>query len=97
VEEAMALTKVDFAERVAEQLGYSKKEAINNVESVIALVKETLQSGENLKISGFGTFEVKQKRARRGRNPSTGEALVIEARRILSFKPSSLLKKAINT
>jgi len=77
-------------------LGYSKKEAINNVESVIALVKEVLQFGENLKISGFGTFKVKQKRARPGRNPSTGETLTIESRRSLTFKPSSLLKKAIN-
>jgi len=66
------------------------------LEAVFSIMKTTLESGEHLKISGFGTFEIKQKKDRRGRNPQTGEAIIIEARRILSFKPSSILKTAIN-
>jgi integration host factor subunit alpha len=66
------------------------------MEAVFANMKSTLESGENLKISGFGSFVVKQKKDRRGRNPQTGEAMTIEGRRILSFKPSGILKQAIN-
>ena len=66
------------------------------LETVFAIMKSTLESGEKLKISGFGNFEVKQKADRRGRNPQTGEAITIEARRILTFKPSTLLRQAIN-
>jgi len=66
------------------------------VEAVFALIKSTLETGEKLKIAGFGNFEVKQKADRRGRNPQTGETITIEARRILTFKPSQVLKKAIN-
>ena len=60
------------------------------------IMKTTLESGENLKISGFGNFVVKQKADRRGRNPQTGETLTIKARRVLTFKPSALLRDAIN-
>lgn len=91
------MTKLDIAERVAENAGLSKKEAIASVELVLEILKTTLESGENLKISGFGNFVVKQKADRRGRNPQTGETITIESRRILTFKPSSLLKNAINT
>lgn len=66
------------------------------VEAVFSLIKSTLESGEKLKIAGFGNFEVKQKADRRGRNPQTGETITIEARRILTFKPSNVLKTAIN-
>lgn len=66
------------------------------VEVVFAIMKSTLGSGENLRISGFGNFVVKQKSDRRGRNPQTGESLTIEAKRILTFKPSNILKEAIN-
>jgi len=66
------------------------------VEAVFALMKNTLESGGNLKISGFGSFIVKQKKDRRGRNPQTGESITIEARRILTFKPSGVLKDQIN-
>ena len=59
-------------------------------------MKSTLEQGETLKISGFGNFVVKQKKDRRGRNPQTGETLTIESRRVLTFKPSALLKEAIN-
>lgn len=90
------MTKADICERIADNLGTSKKEAAEMVETVFSIMKSTLESGEDLKISGFGKFEVKQKKDRRGRNPQTGEAITIEARRILTFKPSNLLKTAIN-
>ena len=66
------------------------------MESFISIIKQTLASGEDVKISGFGSFEVKQKRDRRGRNPQTGETITIESRRVISFKTSAKLKTAIN-
>lgn len=90
------MTKADIVERIAEKIGCTKKEAIEYTEAVFALMKSTLETGEKLKIAGFGNFEVKQKSDRRGRNPQTGEAITIEARRILTFKPSNVLKAAIN-
>jgi integration host factor subunit alpha len=92
----MALTKADVVERVSEQMGFSKKDAVDHVETVFALMKNTLASGKNLKISRFGGFEVKQKNARRGRNPQTGEALTLDARKNVSYRVSTLLKNAIN-
>jgi integration host factor subunit alpha len=92
----VALTKVDIVEKVTEQLNFSKKESTDLVESFITLIKQTLASGEDVKISGFGSFEVKQKRDRKGRNPQTGETITIESRRIISFKTSAKLKAAIN-
>jgi integration host factor subunit alpha len=90
------MTKADIFEKVSTELGLSKKESAELVEGVFALMKSTLESGETLKISGFGSFVVKQKADRRGRNPQTGESITIEARRILSFKPSHVLRDAIN-
>ncbi len=90
------MTKIDIVERLAEKLCCTKKEAIEYTEVVFSLMKLTLETGEKLKIAGFGNFEVKQKADRRGRNPQTGEAITIEARRILTFKPSAVLKSAIN-
>lgn len=90
------MTKADIVEKVANKLGFTKRESQDLVESVFSLLKSTLESGENIKISGFGKFEVKQKKDRRGRNPQTGESITIEARRILSFKPSTLLRTAVN-
>ena len=66
------------------------------VEELLNLIKDTLETGETIKISGFGLFEPKQTNARRGRNPQTGEAISIEARKVLTFKPSSVLRDAIN-
>jgi integration host factor subunit alpha len=90
------VTKADIVERVTEKTGFTKKQSQELVESVLEIVKTTLESGENVKITGFGKFEVKQKANRRGRNPQTGESITIESRRILSFKPSTLLRSAIN-
>jgi len=66
------------------------------VETVFSIIKNTLETGEKIKIAGFGNFVVKQKADRRGRNPQTGETITIAARRILTFKPSQVLKNAIN-
>ena len=69
---------------------------METMEAVFSIIKSTLEAGETLKISGFGTFEVKQKADRRGRNPQTGEDIIIIARRVLTFKPSAVLKQSIN-
>jgi integration host factor subunit alpha len=91
------MTKTDIVEQIAEKIGCTKKEAIELTEAVFALMKSTLETGEKLKIAGFGNFEVKQKADRRGRNPQTGETITISSRKILTFKPSTILKKNINS
>ena len=90
------MTKVDIFEKIQSGIGLTKKESAEMVEAVFSIMKSTLESGENLKISGFGSFIVKQKADRRGRNPHTGETITIGARRILTFKPSGVLKDQIN-
>ena len=90
------MTKADIIEKVMNRIGGKRKDSQDLVESVFELLKTTLESGEDVKISGFGKFEVKQKKDRRGRNPQTGETITIKARQILTFKPSTLLKAAIN-
>jgi integration host factor subunit alpha len=90
------MTKADIIEAVYEQIGFSKKEAADVVELVFETMKDTLADGEKIKISGFGNFVVRDKKARAGRNPQTGDPLTIEARRVLTFKPSQVLKDALN-
>ena len=90
------MTKDDIVERVAEKCEISKKDSMVMVESVFNVLKSTLENGENIKISGFGKFEVKKKHERKGRNPQTGESIIIDARKVLSFKPSTILKESIN-
>lgn len=90
------MTRSDIAEHIQTETGLSKKDSAELMEAVFSIMKSTLESGENIKVSGFGNFEVKQKKDRRGRNPQTGEAITIEARKILTFKPSSILKSAVN-
>ena len=92
----MTLTKIDLIERIKNELDLSKNDSQDLLESVFSIMKQTLASGEDVKISGFGKFEVKQKKDRRGRNPQTGETITIDSRRILTYKVSTLLKKAIN-
>jgi integration host factor subunit alpha len=89
------MTKADIVEKIAEKCGITKRESIDMVETVFSILKSTLEDGEVIKISGFGKFEVKNKHERKGRNPQTGDYIVIEARRILSFKPSIILKNAV--
>ena len=90
------MTKADIVENVHQKSGLSKKESTELVESVFAIMKSVLESGEKIKIAGFGNFVVKEKNDRRGRNPQTGETITITARSILTFKPSHVLKNALN-
>jgi integration host factor subunit alpha len=90
------MTKADIIELIADRYGFTRLQSSDYVESLLEIIKNTLASGEMLKISGFGNFVVKEKNDRRGRNPQTGEEITIEARRVLAFKPSTLLKMAIN-
>jgi integration host factor subunit alpha len=91
------MTKADIIEAVYEKVGgFSKKEAAEIVESVFGQIKDTLERGEKIKISGFGNFIVREKKARIGRNPQTGEEITISARRVLTFKPSQVLKDVLN-
>jgi integration host factor subunit alpha len=91
------MTKADIIEAVYEKVGgFSKKEAAEIVETVFNTIKDTLERGEKIKISGFGNFVVREKKARIGRNPQTGEEITISARRVLTFKPSAVLKSALN-
>ncbi len=91
------MTKADIVEQVWENLGsLSKKESAEIVEMVFETIKNTLEDGEKIKISGFGNFVVRQKKERTGRNPQTGEEIRIAPRKVLTFKPSQVLKNAIN-
>lgn len=90
------MTKADLAEKICLATELSKKESAEVVECAFDLLKETLEAGKKIKITGFGNFEVKEKSSRLGRNPQTGEELEISARKVLTFKPSPLLKMALN-
>ncbi len=91
------MTKADLVESVYERLGgFSKREAAEIVELVFETLKETLANGEKVKISGFGNFVVRGKKSRMGRNPQTDEPIEISARRVLTFKPSQVLKHTLN-
>ena len=90
------MTKADLVERIHSRVNIPKKDSADVLEEVFSVMKDTLASGEKIKIAGFGNFEVNQKKARTGRNPQTGEAITIEARRVLTFKISSVLKQSIN-
>ena len=88
------MTKAEIVEQIYERVGFSKKESAELVEKVFEMIKETLRDGEKVKISGFGNFVVREKNARKGRNPQTGEEILLEARRVLTFKPSLVLKNS---
>jgi integration host factor subunit alpha len=90
------MTKAEIVEQIYERVGFSKKEAAELVEKVFEIMKETLAEGEKVKISGFGNFVVREKNARKGRNPQTGQEILLDARRVLTFKPSLVLKNVLN-
>lgn len=90
------MTKADIAKHIHEKLHIPQKEATAYLEDILEIIKSTLQKGEQIKIAGFGVLQVRQKQDRRGRNPQTGEAITIEARKVLTFKVSNILKEAIN-
>src|SRR6476660_7777796 len=90
------MTKADIIEGVYEKVGFSKKESAEIVELVFDTVKETLERGDKIKISGFGNFEVRHKKARMGRDPQKKIPIELPARRVLKFRASQVLKQALN-
>lgn len=92
----MALTKKDIMEALQTEVGFTNKQSTDIVESLIELIKSKLESGEDVLVSGFGKFCVQEKRERRGRNPATGEDLMLRPRKVVTFKCSGKLRKRIN-
>jgi integration host factor subunit alpha len=91
----MAVTKDDIVARIHE-VGFTKKQAVDLVEALIEIIKASLEKGEDVLISGFGKFCIKRKHQRRGRNPATGEDLMLRERRVITFKCSGKLRNKIN-
>lgn len=92
----MATTKADLVDGLHDRLGIPKKQAIDLVELVFDTVKNELTTSDKVKISGFGNFFVREKNSRMGRNPQTGAQIEIQARRVLTFKPSQVLRDVVN-
>lgn len=92
----MSLTKIDIIDSIYEKLGIPKKECVSIIESIFAIIKDDLDQGNDVMISGFGKWTVKAKKQRKGRNPQTGESLMIDARKVVTFKPSQVLREAVN-
>ncbi len=92
----MTLNKAEIIDRVQEELGYPKNKSVEIVESLLEIIKAALASGNDLMISGFGKFCVNEKSSRRGRNPATGDDLVLEPRRVVTFKCSGKLRDKVN-
>ena len=92
----MALTKIEIVNSIADQIGYPKNHSSEIVEILLELIKETLESGDDVLISGFGKFCVKEKGKRRGRNPSTGEDMMMKPRKVVTFRCSGKLRNKIN-
>ena len=92
----MALTKDQMAESITDQIGFPKSHSSEIVETIIEIIKKALESGEDVMISNFGKFCVKEKGERRGRNPSTGEDMILKQRRVVTFRWSGKLREKIN-
>jgi integration host factor subunit alpha len=92
----MALTKAQIVEMIAEQNGFAKNKNIELVENLLEIIKRTLEKGEDVLVSGFGKFCVKNKGKRRGRNPATGSDLMLSARKVVTFKCSGKLREKVN-
>ena len=92
----MTLTKADLVSHIYETKRLSKIESVQAIERLLKIVKQHLEAGESVLISGFGKFSVKDKKSRRGRNPHTGEDLILAPRRVVTFRPSGVLRKKIN-
>ena len=93
----MALTKAEMAERLYEDVGLNKREAKEFVDAFFDVLREALQQGRQVKLSGFGNFDLRRKNERPGRNPKTGEEVPIEPRRVLTFRPSHIMKDRVDT
>ncbi len=92
----MALTKVQIVEKIHTELDLTKKETIDIIENLLEKIKRTLASGEDVLVSGFGKFQVKQKQRRKGRNPATGQGMMLRPRKVVTFKCSAKLREKIN-
>ena len=92
----MTLTKAQIVEEIRQRNGFSRKKSIETVEAMLEIMKESLGSGENVLISGFGKFSVKEKRERKGRNPASGDAIMLAPRKVVTFNCSGKLRKRIN-
>jgi integration host factor subunit alpha len=91
----MALTKADLANRLFEEVGLNKREAKEFVDAYFEIVRAALENGENVKLSGFGNFQLRDKNERPGRNPKTGEEIPISARRVVTFRPGQKLRSRV--
>ena len=92
----MTLTKGDIIKDIQKNCGFSKSKSADLTESLLEIIKQRLESGQEVRISGFGKFYVKEKRERRGRNPATGEDLMLGSRKVVSFKCSGVLRNKMN-
>jgi integration host factor subunit alpha len=92
----MPLTKVQLVESICNQIGMTKNRSAEILETCLEVIKSTLESGEDVLISGFGKFCVKEKKERKGRNPATGKAMILAPRKVVTFKCSGKLKNMIN-
>ena len=93
----MALTKADIVEAIVEQIGFTKNHSSEIVETLLELIKSTLESGEDVLLSGFGKFCVKEKEARRGRNPASGESMMLQPRKVVTFKCSGRFRDKLKS
>lgn len=93
----MALTKAQIVEKIQSNLGTTKSESIGIMETFLEIIKRTLESGEDVLVSGFGKFRVRQKKERKGRNPATGADMMLAPRKVITFKCSGKLRERINT
>jgi integration host factor subunit alpha len=91
----MSLTKADIADRLFEEVGLNKREAKEFVDAYFEVIREALENGENVKLSGFGNFQLREKNQRPGRNPKTGEEIPISARRVVTFRPGQKLRARV--
>ena len=92
----MTLTKADIVKSIKEQFGFTKNQSVETVETLSEIIKKTLGSGEDILISGFGRFCVKEKAERRGRNPATGDDLMLAPRKVVTFRCSGKLREMVN-
>jgi len=92
----MSLTKIDITESIREKIGIPKKDCGRIVEGLFGIIKDDLNNGNDVMISGFGKWTVKAKHERRGRNPQTGKAMMVAARKVVTFKPSNVLRDKVN-
>jgi len=90
------MTKIDIVDKIYEKVGFPKSEVAKIVDTIFDMIKETFQREDKLVVSGFGNFVIRNKKPRRGRNPQTGDTLEITSRRILTFKPSPVLRASLN-